>query len=296
MTDHPEQTHRGFAPPVAPEPSGAGGARPPEPPRPVWPLWSAFAALVAGWLSGSLLGGIVLLLASASGYSSGDAPIGYDLAANLVFDACLVGAAILFARRAGPVSPSSFGLRPTRLWPAVGWTLLAYVVYLAGSLIWLNALGIQNEQDTITTQLVEDPTPATVAGLAVFAVVVAPIVEELFFRGFVFNAMRSKLPLGWAAVATGAMFGVVHASGSPIGFLVPLALLGTVLCLVYWKTGSLLPCIALHCLNNCIALSTALDWGWQVPVLMAGALAAISAVLLPIVRRGRRTVPPATPA
>jgi len=290
-------SHRGFAPPVAPDPAPASAPSPPaEPPRPVWPLWTAFAALVSGWLGGSVLGAVVYGIASANGYSSGDAPIGYDLAANLLFDACLVGAAVLFARMSGPVGPGSFGLRTTRLWPAVGWTLAAYVVYLVGSLVWLNALGIQDEKDTITTRLIEDPTTLTVAGLAVFAVVIAPIVEELFFRGFVFNVMRSKLPVGWAAVATGAMFGVVHAFGSPVGFLLPLALLGTVLCLVYWKTGSLLPCIALHSLNNCIALSTALDWGWQVPVLMAGALAAISAVLLPIVRRGGRVVPPASPA
>jgi membrane protease YdiL (CAAX protease family) len=296
VADHPEETHHGFAPPVAPDPSPAAAPPPPAPARPTWPLWSAFGALVSGWLAGSVLGAVVYGVASASGYSSGDAPIGYDLVANLMFDACLVGSAVLFARMSGPVSPSSFGLRSTRLGPAVGWALLAYVVYLAGSLIWLNALGIQDEQDNITTQLVEDPTTTTVAGLAIFAVVVAPIVEELFFRGFVFNAMRSKLPVGWAAVVTGTMFGVVHAFGSPVGFLVPLALLGTVLCLVYWKTGSLLPCIALHSLNNCIALSTALDWGWQVPVLMAGALAAIAAVLLPFVRRGDRVVPPASPA
>jgi membrane protease YdiL (CAAX protease family) len=297
---HPERpdggaSHRGFAPPVAPDPSApAPEAR--EPARPTWPLWSAFAALVTGWLGGSILGAVVYAIASASGHKGGESPIGYDLAANLLFDACLVGAAVLFARMAGPATPGSFGLRTTKLWPAVGWGFAAYVVYLVGSLIWLNALGIQNEKDSITTQLVEDPTTMTVAGLAIFAVVIAPMVEELFFRGFVFNAMRSKLPVGWAAVATGVMFGVVHAFGSPIGFLLPLALLGTVLCLVYWKTGSLLPCIALHSLNNCIALATALDWGWQAPVLMAGALATISAVLLPIIRRGGRVASPATPA
>jgi membrane protease YdiL (CAAX protease family) len=64
--------------------------------------------------------------------------------------------------------------------------------------------------------------------------------------------------------------------------------LGTVLCLVYWKTNSLLPCIVLHAINNCIALSSALKWDWQVPVLMVGALMAISAILLPVVHRGRR--------
>ena len=188
--DHPER------PDGVPAPASAPAA--PERDRPAWPLWTAFAALVCGWLGGSVLGAIVYGIASASGHKGGNSPIGYDLAANLLFDACLVGAAVLFARLAGPVSPRSFGLRTTKLWPAVGWGFAAYAVYIVGSLIWLNALGIQDQQDNITTQLIEDPTPVTVAGLAIFAVVIAPIVEELFFRGFVFNAMRSKLPVGWA--------------------------------------------------------------------------------------------------
>jgi membrane protease YdiL (CAAX protease family) len=290
---HPERPEGAPTPPpeAGPEPD------PREAPPPDWPLWTAFAALFAGFLAANLLGAVVYGIASANGHDEpGDAPIGYVVTAQLLFSACLVGAAVGFARMSGRVTPATFGLRTTRLGPAVGWAFAAYATYLVGSLIWLNALNVDDEQDSITERLADDPTTATVVGLAIFAVVVAPIVEEVVFRGFIFNVMRGKLPVVWAAIVTGLLFGLVHVFGSPIEFLLPLALLGTVLCLLYWKTGSLLPCIAVHALNNCIALASALDWSWQIPVLMAGALAVISAILLPIVRRGREPVAPASPA
>jgi membrane protease YdiL (CAAX protease family) len=246
----------------------------------------AFVAMLGGWLGGSVLGAIVYAVASANGYSSTEAPIGYDLVANLLFDASLIGSAVIFARLGGRVTPASFGLRPTTLKRAALWAAGGYVSYLVLSAIWLQLTNSHDAKDDITTTLTDHPTAGTVAGLAFFAVVVAPVVEEVFFRGFVFTAMRSKLPVGAAAVVSGLMFGVVHAFGSPWQFLLPLSILGTILCLIYWKTGSLYPCIAVHAVNNCVALSTALHWSWQVPLLVAGSLAAISAIVLPVARLG----------
>ena len=53
-------------------------------------------------------------------------------------------------------------------------------------------------------------------------------------------------------------------------FLVPLAFFGFVLCLIYARTGSLYPCIALHCANNSIAFGVSQHWTWQIAVLFAG--------------------------
>jgi membrane protease YdiL (CAAX protease family) len=57
-----------------------------------------------------------------------------------------------------------------------------------------------------------------------------------------------------AAILSGIVFGGVHLGSSPIGYLVPLAFFGVGLCLLYEWTGSLYPPIALHALNNSIAL------------------------------------------
>jgi membrane protease YdiL (CAAX protease family) len=71
---------------------------------------------------------------------------------------------------------------------------------------------------------------------------------------------------------------------------VPLAVFGFVLCLLYWRTGSLYPCITLHALNNSLAFGVSQHWTWQIPVLMVAALTLIAAVILPLggVRRRPR--------
>jgi uncharacterized protein len=271
VTPPPQEARPASPPPTA----GAPGS---------WPLWSAFAALLCGLLGGNVLGMIVYAVAGVSGDDLDTVPIGYMLLANVTLDASLLISALAFARLGGRVVPATLGLRPVRLWFAVKWAFAAYVAYFVISAIWLQVLNLENETDDITDRLQTNPTVSTVAGIAVFAVVIAPIVEEVFFRGFVFPALRAKLGVAWAAVGTGLLFGLVHALGSPIGFLLPLAVLGTALCLLYWRTGSIYPGIALHAINNCIALSAALDWGWQVPLLILGALGAIAAILLPVSR------------
>ena len=52
----------------------------------------------------------------------------------------------------------------------------------------------------------------------------------------------------------GLLFGLAHFDSAQPEYLVPLGFLGFVLCIVRWRTGSLYPCMALHSINNCIAL------------------------------------------
>jgi membrane protease YdiL (CAAX protease family) len=260
----------------APPPAGNQAAR--------WPMWTAFVAVITALVVGNILGGIVIgIAAAATDANTDDLPVAWSMIANGVFQLALLGTAYFFARTYGGVSAERFGWRTARFWPTLGWAVLALLAYYIFQAIWISALNLQNETDQITDKLKDDPTTATVALIAVFAVVIAPIVEETFFRGYVFTALRTSLPTGWAALITGLIFGAVHGFGSPIGFLPPLAVLGIVLCLVYWKTGSLLPCIALHLTNNAIALTVALDWTWQGLVLWAGAMLAAAGLVLPFV-------------
>ncbi|MEA2443534.1 MAG: protease family protein, partial [Thermoleophilales bacterium] len=92
----------------------------------------------------------------------------------------------------------------------------------------------------------------TMIGSLVIIVVVAPLCEEIFFRGFLYRILRGRLGLWPALVIDGALFGAVHlTSGGPLAVAL-IAPLGFLLCLVYERSGSLFPCIALHALNNAI--------------------------------------------
>ena len=62
----------------------------------------------------------------------------------------------------------------------------------------------------------------------------------------------------------------------------PLAFFGFVLCLIYARTGSLYPCIALHCANNSIAFGASQDWTWQIPVLFVVSIAIIGLAALAV--------------
>lgn len=79
--------------------------------------------------------------------------------------------------------------------------------------------------------------------------VVAPIVEETFFRGFVYGWMRGHLNVPAAAVLSGCFFALVHFQ--PVIFI-PLAVLGVGLALLYEYSGSLLPGMIVHALFNLV--------------------------------------------
>jgi uncharacterized protein len=110
---------------------------------------------------------------------------------------------------------------------------------------------------------------------------VAPFAEEFFFRGFFYGALRTRFPVAAAAIIDGLVFGLIHFEGGTDGLLIvpPLALLGVVFCLVYERTRSLYPVVALHSINNSIAYAAQADGG------------AVSAVLGPLMVAACALVP-----
>ena len=84
-------------------------------------------------------------------------------------------------------------------------------------------------------------------------VVAAPVSEEVCFRGMLFGGLRERLPRIGAALISALIFGGLHAL-TGISAVPPLIAFGFVLALLYEKTGSIVPGILLHMLNNSVAL------------------------------------------
>lgn len=84
------------------------------------------------------------------------------------------------------------------------------------------------------------------------AALLAPFMEELFFRGFLFTFLKKYLSPGLAILISGAVFGFVHLN---LASFYPLWAFGVILALTYEYTGSLLLCMAVHGFFN---LGTAL--------------------------------------
>ena len=178
------------------------------------------------------------------------------LATQTLFDLCLIAVAI------GIASGWRFNLRQAlgRLGlrgfqpSAFGWMFAVLGTYYVGAILF-SAIVLKPEQEDIGKELgVCNPG----IGIAIFAVmtvvVLAPITEEIFFRGFFFAGLRQRWSLWPSALLSGAIFGLVHAPTGPTA-AIPLAGLGVGLAWLYNKTGSIYPSMLAHFLNNAIAIS-----------------------------------------
>lgn len=286
------------APPARPElPEGLPGGLPggdahePAPPPssepPPWPPWAPFAAMLVTLVMLLVGGSTIAFGAELAGVDvpSDDPPPGVVIGGTLVQDFALILSALLLAwLTAGRPLPAQFGLRRTRLLPAAGWLAAAWFAFLVFQAIWATAIGI-DENDDLPQELGADESTTALVAVTVLVCIVAPIAEEFFFRGFCFAALRRWIGLIPGAIATGVIFGLIHAGGTDVEFLLPLAFFGVVLCLLYHRTGSLLPCIVLHAFNNALALGVTQEWpALGVVALMIGAAAAVTAIALPFTR------------
>jgi membrane protease YdiL (CAAX protease family) len=283
--------------PARPElPEGVWRPDPPARPHgraglPNWPAWAPFAAMLATLLVSVAGVGVIALLVELAGTDTvSDTPPGVTIGGTYVQDLALIASALLLATLLDPpLEPGGFGLRLTRLRPAIGWTLLCWFSFFAFATVWGLALGI-TESDDLPEELGVDGSTAALVAVSLLVCVIAPIAEELFFRGFCFTALRRSLGTFPAAALTGIIFGAIHLGGTDIEFIVPLMVFGFFLCLLYVWTGSLLPCIVLHALNNALALGVSQDWGAATVLAMLAAAAIALANVLPFARRATPAV------
>jgi uncharacterized protein len=254
----------------------AGIERPPRADEPRWRPWTAWVALIAAF-AGALIGGLAIGIVGAIAGSDIDDPTpAVNIAATIVQDLCLIGAAVLFASMAGRPSPSQFGLRPSHPWRALGWMAAAFFTFYLFTAGWLALIGADPSDERLPEELGADESTIALLAVAFLVAVVAPVAEEFFFRGFFYGALRNWRGIWPAAVITGLVFGGIHAGSADPEFLPPLAFFGFALCLLRERTGSLYPCIVLHCANNSLAFGVSQDWGWEIPVLFVASMAIIS--------------------
>lgn len=82
------------------------------------------------------------------------------------------------------------------------------------------------------------------------SVVIAPVVEEIYFRGFLFRAFSNSWGVAVGALASSMIFGLLHFQANVVIFTI---ILGLFLSLMYHKLNSIWPPILLHFANNLIA-------------------------------------------
>ncbi len=163
------------------------------------------------------------------------------------FGVAIVGAGIYYSKRpkeiedGGPLLGFSFN------WYNAPLTLGGIVLTVAASIVLEPLLNL------FPAHYLEDLGKMIGGGgwAIVLTVVLAPICEELFFRGLVLEQTMRKWGAGWAVVVSALFFGLAHMTNYPQ--VVNAVLMGVVLGYIYVLTRSLVPVILIHALNNGIA-------------------------------------------
>lgn len=198
---------------------------------PRWGLWDVVWAGIAALVIGLL--GAALLLAI-------NAPVGTTILVGATLPwLALAGWPLLVTSRRGNGPRIDLGLRLT--WPDTGWGVLTgfaglILAGIAALITQLFAPDVTSSAAEAATQLEESAGRLAITAFALLIIVGAPIVEELFFRGLFFSALRKR---GVGAVLTILITGVVFAGFhfEPTRFFVLLPT-GILLGWVRWKTGS----------------------------------------------------------
>jgi membrane protease YdiL (CAAX protease family) len=245
----------GFHPPPPPPPDHP---ELPEGAEPRWPAWYAGVGFLVALIATLVVVGIV---AAATGASTDDEGPTFTVIATFLQGLIFIGTAVLFASFIRRPRPEHFGLRPARLWPAVGWTALGMVSFYLLVAIY-SAIVQPDAQQTVAQDLGADQGTFGMIAAGFMVICVAPVAEEFFFRGFFYRALRSRWPMLMAAAIDGLLFGVIHydfSGADALLILPPLALLGFIFCVVYERTGSIYPAIVMHAVNNAIAFGVTVE-------------------------------------
>jgi uncharacterized protein len=203
------------------------------------------------------------LLLSALGVDIDDAesdPIGGPmlLIGQALIDLAVVGTAAAFSLRKYKLSPRAWGLRqerPVNI-PFSMAVLLASFAALAIYAGVTEVLGLEDlkPQENVPEGFFEHRVIVPFTFFLV--VIVAPLAEEMFFRGFVFNGLRRRLTTIGAAALSGLLFAGIHVSGSDyIGLVIPFTIIGFMFAMLVARTGSLWNSILVHFSFNLISFT-----------------------------------------
>jgi len=167
-------------------------------------------------------------------------------------DALVFGAAWLFSVARYRVNWNTLGLRafafPMGCGLSAALLMASYAIRFC-YVVTLIGLGINPQMQTVIPRLDTSGIGLLITFVAV--AIFAPVVEEVFFRGFLYGGMRGRIGMGGALVGSALFFTALHFT---LDQFIPIFILGLFLAWLYEKTGSLYPGICLHIANNALAL------------------------------------------
>lgn len=227
-----------------------------ERPSATWRWWEALAVYVGAFLVGGGASVPVFRVVGPEGLAT--------VVASMVASLVVLGLVVLWLRTLHPTWTSAVGL-PRPPWPDVragllfGIGLYPVVVFVVGALLVVLFRLVTGEPVQAPEQLPSDLGPGGIAVAVLYAVVVAPVSEELFFRGVLFRSIRDRRGFWPGALASSVAFGLIHYVPAPaldvILLMTVMMVTGLGLCVIYERRGSLWAPMAAHATFNVIGLA-----------------------------------------
>lgn len=210
-----------------------------------------WSARLTGWI---FLVGALSALAYGSraggGKPDSDALYRYSTAVGSIVIYLILLGIVVYGIGSGLARREFFALRRPASWPrALGWVVAGYVAIFIGAALLLWALDAGDEQG-LTADDWDSGRAGAYAANFVAVAVVAPVVEELVYRGAGMSLLlRFGAPV--AVVATALGFGLGHGL---VLALPALVVFGLVTAVVRLRTGSVYPTMLIHGLFNATSL------------------------------------------
>ena len=222
---------------------------PATPPRPPWNFWDVLAILgvtiVGSWIAVGIAIGFRARVVNAKAIEA----LGHD--PLIVIPAQAAAYALGFAFMIGLLKA-----RGLKFWQAIEWRWPQRWLRFALAGVGLSiAIQILTSRLPVPKQLPIDLYFTTVAGawaMAIFGTLVAPFIEELFFRGFLYPVLERWWGISLGTIVTAALFALIHGSQLALAWapLLMLFLVGLVLTTVRVVARSVAASFLVHMFYN----------------------------------------------
>jgi len=185
-----------------------------------------------------------------SGYKSS-----YFLVLYLLQCILLIAPIVVISIRRKCLSLKSFGIENIGIWKTIIEALKAYGKYIGITIlvvIFMVATNIKipgyEMQENILPLFGKTIPSMIIAGIMI--VIIAPIIEEIVFRGFILRTLVNRIGIFLGSLLTAGIFAILHMQFKSI---IPIFILGLIINSIVTKNKSIIPAILFHVINNAIA-------------------------------------------
>jgi membrane protease YdiL (CAAX protease family) len=223
------------------------------PPDVKWGITDIFRIITVFYFLGYLLQGIELAAAGSMGIKDLDEKLFTVINATLMDIAGLL-IVLYFVLRKFRCGYADLGLGAKNIVRDIkiglgGYLMLipVLVVIMVFVLLVLRIFNYEPPETKALEILYETNRPKLLLVLTGLVTLLGPVMEELFFRGFAYPVVRKRIGAKSAIIVVSLVFSMLHLN---IVSFFPILALGILLAYLYEKTGSIVPCIAVHVVHN----------------------------------------------